>query len=123
MNKHRNLKMLITSILLLMFCWVNVYGQEQTVTVNVRNASLQEVFKVIENQTTYRFSYRNSLLDNRKDITLSKQNALVPSVLNEALAGRDLEYKIVSSKMIAISEKKNVPTRKLRKITGIVKDS
>lgn len=124
MNKHRNFRMLTTFIVLLLFCWVNVYAQEQKVTVNVKSASLKEIFKEIEKQTTYRFSYRNVLLDNRKDITLSKTNVTVPSVLNEVFKGRDLEYKIVSSKMIAISEKTKeaISTGKSHKISGIVKD-
>jgi len=124
MKKKQIFRMFIAFIVLSMFWCMNTNAQEQRVTVNVKNASLKDVFKAIERQTTYRFSYRDVLLDNRYDITMSKEKANVSSVLDELLKGRDLNYRIVSSKMIAISEKKNdvAPTGKIRKISGVVKD-
>lgn len=107
-----------------LFLCMKIYAQEQRVTVNVKNASLKDVFKEIEKQTTYRFSYRDALLDDRHDISLSKENVNVNFVLDEALKGRDLNYRIVSAKMIAISEKKtDAPSAgKIRKVTGVVTD-
>lgn len=124
MNKQRNFKVLIAFFFLSLSCLTNVYAQEQKVTVNLKNVSLKDVFKEIEKQTTYRFSYRNNLLDNRKDITTSKVNVDVSAVLNDILKGRDLEYKIVSSKMIAISQKRKdaMPKGKTQKVSGVVRD-
>jgi len=125
MKNRQNFRMLMAFIVLSLFCSVSVYAQEQRVTVNVRNASIKEVFKEIEKQTTYRFSYRDVLLDERRDITMSKEKASVPSVLDEALKGRDLNYKIVSATMIAISEKKSTINPNIRKrgISGLITDS
>ncbi len=113
-------------IMLSLFCSISIYAQEQRVTVKVKNASLKDVFKKIENQTTYRFSYRDATVDDRKDISMSKVNASVSAVLDEALKGRDLIYTIVSSRLIAISvEKKRVATTSSTgkyKISGVVKD-
>lgn len=124
MNKQQNLKMLITFILLFVLCLGNVYAQSQRITINLKNASLSEVFQEIEKQTTYRFSYRNTVLDNRKDITISKTNETVSSVLDAVLKDKGLDYKIVSSKMIAISvkSKQTTPSGKIQRITGTVKD-
>lgn len=36
---------------------------QQKVTVNVVNASLKQVFSTIENQTSYRFSYKSDIID------------------------------------------------------------
>jgi len=94
MNKHLRAKQFMLLMLLSLFCCVSVYAQEQTVTVNVKNVSLREVFRIIEKQTTYRVSCRNALIDNRKDITISKEHSSVNSVLNEALRGRALEYRL-----------------------------
>jgi TonB-linked SusC/RagA family outer membrane protein len=105
---------------------MGVYAQEQTVTLNLKNASLKQVFNAVEKQTTYRFSYRNVIIDNRKDITMSKSHASVSSVLNDALRGRDLGYSIISSQSIVITDiqKQSQPTEsKKKKVSGVVKDA
>ena len=76
------------------------------VTIHVTNASLLQIFNQIEKQTTYHFSYLDSEIDNRSDISMSVNNATVSSVLDRALKGRSLTYKIVSSKSIVISKVK-----------------
>lgn len=76
------------------------------VTIHVTNASLLQIFNQIEKQTTYHFSYLDSEIDNRSDISMNVSNASVPSVLNRALKGRSLTYRIVSAKSIVISKKK-----------------
>lgn len=85
---------------------MTVKAQTQTVSIQVKNASLKQLFKEIEKQTTYRISYRTGIVDDRNDITMSRRNASVSSVLDEALKNRDLSYEILSSSSIVISEKK-----------------
>jgi TonB-linked SusC/RagA family outer membrane protein len=105
MKKHVKLKIL-TFVSLFFFCSViSSVAQEKSITVNVKNASLKDVFNVIEKQTSYRFSYRDALVDSLKNITISKKNATVSAVLDEALTGRNLIYNIVSPKSIVISDK------------------
>lgn len=122
MNKHAKMK-LFTLIVFLFLLSANIFAQENTVTINVNRASLREVFNVIEKQTTYRFSYRDAAVDTLQNITISKTNVTVPIILDLALKGRELEYKIVSSKSIVISSQKktgiNAPTKR---ITGLVTD-
>ena len=99
---------------------------QQKVSVNVTNATLKQVFSVIEKQTTYRFSYKSGIIDNRKDITLKETNAPVNNVLDAALKGRQLKYNIVSAKSIVISGMQDAttstPQGEKRKIQGMVKD-
>lgn len=125
MKRPQIFRFLSAFIVLALFFSITLYAQEQRVTVKVRNASLKDVFKQIEKQTTYRFSYRDVVVDDRNDITMSKDNASVSSVLDIVFKERDLDYKIVSSRMIAISRKKSevVSTGKMKKISGVVKDS
>jgi TonB-linked SusC/RagA family outer membrane protein len=112
-------------ITLASFCTLHAGGQEpqQLVTIHVKDASLREVFNAIEQQATYRFSYRNVVIDSRKDITLSQTNATVGAVLTEALAGRNLEFDIVSAKSIVIFDKRETSaTASVREVSGVVKD-
>ncbi|MDR1814537.1 MAG: TonB-dependent receptor [Tannerella sp.] len=99
---------------LLLVCQdINAQTQEQLVTINVKNASLKQVFNAIEKQTTYRFSYRDVVVDNRKDISISMEKVPVSEVLTKALAGRNLEYSIVSARSIVISDKNPKPANQV----------
>ncbi len=126
MDKHRKVNFFAVLFFLSLFCCFSIQGQEQKVAVNLKNASLKEVFSVIEKQTSYRFSYRSAAIDNRKDINVQKSGVSVTTVLDEALKGRDLEYKIVSSKMIVISNKvtnKAIPFTKQKRVSGVITDT
>ncbi|MDR0572989.1 MAG: TonB-dependent receptor [Tannerella sp.] len=125
MNKHVKQKLFTLFLLLVFFCNADTIAQQKTeITINLKNASLKEVFNAIEKQTTYRFSYRDAVIDTLKNITISKANASVSSVLDETLKDRNLEYSIVSAKSIVISDRKKnavLPTGSKR-ISGIVLD-
>lgn len=123
MNGHYRFRIMAV-LLMLMFTTLGTLAQ-QRVTVDVKNATLKQVFSMIEKQTTYRFSYKTNIIDNRADITMKKADATVNAVLDEALEGRQLDYNVVSSKSIVITAKKarqaNVSGGK-QKVSGTVRD-
>ena len=65
-------------------------AQKGKISVNVRNVSLKEFFNVIEEQTEYNFSYRDSELEGKPAVTVKATNADVAALLNTELskAGR-----------------------------------
>lgn len=125
MNNQSKLQRLLC-VAVCFFCIgiMTAFAQEQKVTVELKNATLKQVFKSIEGQTTYRFSYRNTLVDDKNDITISKRQVGVSVVLNEALKGRNLTYTIVSSKSIVISDKaEQASPSKTKRVSGTVKST
>lgn len=125
MNNQSKLQRLLC-VAVCFFCIgiMTAFAQEQKVTVELKNATLRQVFKSIEGQTTYRFSYRNTLVDDKNDITISKRQVGVSVVLNEALKGRNLTYTIVSSKSIVISDRKEQSaSSKNQRVSGTVKSA
>lgn len=125
MNVHSYFRSLAICLLLCIHA-VGMQAQ-QKVTVKVTNATLLQVFKTIEGQTTYKFSYKSNVIDNRNDITINKTNAPVTTVLDAALKDRALQYTVVSSKSIVIAEKQNrvMPANQggeKTKVQGVVKD-
>lgn len=125
MNNQLKLQRLLC-VAVCFFCIgiMTAFAQEQKVTVELKNATLKQVFKSIEGQTTYRFSYRNTLVDDKNDITISKRQVGVSVVLNEALKGRNLTYTIVSSKSIVISDKaEQASSSKTKRVSGTVKSA
>lgn len=125
MKKHGKMKKLSFLLLLMFLSCLSTYAQEQLVTVNLKNVSLKEVLSAIEKQTTYRISYRNAVIDGRRDITISKSKSPVSAILDEAFAGRDLEYSMMSPKSIVVTDKQkdSAPTGAHKKITGTIKDA
>ncbi len=126
MTVHFNLRFYLTVLAVCLFT-LCASAQAQTVTINLRNASLKQVFKAIEQQTTYRISYRNELVDNRSDINMSHTKAPVGRVLDDALKGRNLGYSIVSPRSIVISDRSKVTASQQqtgtgKSIAGVVKD-
>lgn len=126
MKVHHELKY---CLLMLLFCLgsMAVHAQSQEIDIHLKNASLKQVFSVIEKQTTYRFSYRDVVIDDRSDITISKKAASVQSVLTAVLAGRNLSFTIVSPKSIVIAGKSPTHAAQARKgdkvrLTGRVVD-
>lgn len=124
MNKHVKPKLCTLFLFLLLFS-VHVFAQEKQVTIQLENASLREIFNAIEKQTTYRFSYRDVVVDTLKNISVSKVNASVSSVLKEVLEGRNLDFNIVSPKSIVISDKQESPVggdNQPKHVLGVVRD-
>jgi len=123
-NQLKTMRLLL-SLLFFLFCSASIYAQEQHVTIKLQNASLTDVFKAIEKQTTYHFSYRDVVVDSKNDITVSRTDAPVSEILNEVMKNKNLTYSIVSSKSIVISEKRNLQSatsEKPKTISGTVKD-
>lgn len=124
MNKHSKLKRFgLFMLLSFLACLTTMQAQEQFVTVKLKNVSLKELFKEIETQTSYRFSYRNIVIDSKNDISITKEKAPVGKVLDEALTGKNLDYSILSAKSIVIFDKKPASRdRKRSQISGTVVD-
>lgn len=116
------------TMLLLMLCIIQLAAQTemQRVSVNLKNVSLTELFSTIEKQTTYRFSYRDIVIDQKKNVTVAKNDVPVSIVLESVLPDKGLIYSVVSEKSIVISEKKNqlkpVAKAGVKQISGIVTD-
>lgn len=125
MNRNLNLKFLIVVWLMSFFC-LYAQAQDQTVSINVKNASLRQVFKEIEKQTSYRFSYRDAIIDSRNDISVSFKATPVTQVLDAVLQGRNLIYSIVSKNSIVVTDKlgavSQTQTGQRAKVSGRVLD-
>ncbi len=95
-------------MLLLSVLWCvppTIAAEPQRVTVNVENATLRQLFKQIEKQTTYHFSYDNGAVADTKDVTIDLASQPVDKVLDAALKNSGLQYRILSDNTIVISQK------------------
>lgn len=112
----------VLAVTLLLFAGLLLYAQSDRVTLNLRNASLKEFFREIESQTDYKFSYRDSELEDKNAVTIKVENAELSSVLKSELAKAGLKYSVVGDKIV-ITPVPQTPSNDPFVITGKVQDS
>ncbi len=96
-----------TFLLLLFFGTAKVtYAQTNhsldtnSVSVQLSNASLENAFTLIQQQTPYRFIYDNSLLKTAKPVTLYFINKPLDVVLKQLFKGQPFQYSIMDESII-----------------------
>lgn len=104
-------------------------GSTQVIMVSVKNGTLYDVFRQIENQSDYRFFYNNSEVSNDQKISINVKSESVDRILNEVSDKAALSYTI-SDKQIHVSKITNKAARESmgavqqegRTISGTVSD-
>lgn len=102
--------MKITTVILLGACLqLSARGVSQTITLSVKDAPLQTVFKLIEKQTDYAFFFDNELLSTGKKVTINVNNLPLPQVLDICFKEQPFTYTI-SGRTITLARKKETKT-------------
>jgi TonB-linked SusC/RagA family outer membrane protein len=105
------LAMKMLSLLLSVACLeLGATGYSQEITISLKNASLDKVFKQIENQTTFRFLYSKEAIDQAHPVTIEVKNETLENVLRICFTNQPISYSI-EEKFIIVKipeEKKKV---------------
>ena len=94
------------------------YSQPEKVTIQLKDASTKDFFNSIENQTSYKFLYRDDAVENIR-VNLDEVDMPLDKVLNQVLNGSQFGYKILANNLIAIAP---VEVFQQIKVTGTVTD-
>ena len=70
------------------------YPQVTKLTVILNDRSIEDVLRVIEDQSEFRFFYSESV-DLNKKVNIDIQDQKVFDVLNEALKGTNIKYEVI----------------------------
>ncbi len=101
------LVMKITFVLLLtVLLQVSLASNGQTITLTVRNAPMEKVFKEIESQTGYQFLYTSQMLAGATVADLKLNHTPLNEALELCFKGQPLSYKL--DKMIVVIQRKPV---------------
>ncbi|MDR3714547.1 MAG: SusC/RagA family TonB-linked outer membrane protein [Puia sp.] len=85
--------MKLTAFCLVAICLqVSANSYSQKVTLTVKNASLQQVFKEITRQTGVSFVYKETLLEGMDPVSIKVKNATIEQVLDMCLKGQAVGY-------------------------------
>jgi TonB-linked SusC/RagA family outer membrane protein len=89
------LAMKMLSLLLSVACLeLGATGYSQEITISLKNASLEKVFKQIENQTTFRFLYSKEAIDQAHPVTIEVKNETLENVLKLCFTNQPISYSI-----------------------------
>lgn len=121
-NEKHHFKLRSALLSLCMLTFIGGYSQTGQVNLNLKNATVKELFREIEKQTSYRFSYRDIEINNKGGITISGQGKEVKEVLTNELAKQELTYVVSGNKIIVSPAKKESISAKENIVTGKVLD-
>lgn len=119
-------------ILLFALCFYNTaFGQNQQITVSIKNQSLLKVFETIEAQTDLSIAYNQTKLDVKQKVTAQFDKETVSFVLNAVLKGTGFTYRQEDKHIIItpipskieLSSDNTTSTQQNIKIRGTITDT
>lgn len=124
-DKDKKLNVIIHSLILLFFLTSSqiLFAQDAKVSITLENAHIKQFFSTIEQQTKYRFSYRDADLINKEKVTITAEDQSVATLLKTVLPPRKLKYSMNGNKIILTPLQKSNPNAHKIKVSGIVKDN
>lgn len=119
------LKMRTTCILVIIFASsllaTNVNSQVAKVNINLKNASVIQIIRAIENQTDYLFVYDKNEIDLTRLVNVNVENQSVAEVLSAIFNGTDVKYGMVGPNIVLMPDK--TVQQQSSNISGRVTDS
>ena len=90
------------SVLFLFLCCMNAFadGYAQRVTIRKKDASLEDIFKIITKQTGYTFVYTKSVMEKAGKVSVSLHNAPLEEALLECFDHQPLSASILEHHII-----------------------
>ncbi len=117
--------MLFCLLGLLFFVPMGLKAQDTKITLNVKNATISEVLKMIEAKSEYHFAYNNKLIDVSKKVDIAVSNEPISGILKKMFVNTDVTFKVLDSQIVLISPKEMgepVQITTTKKVSGKVTD-
>lgn len=100
-----------------------IYSQVSALSLEMKNATIEEVLDQIESETEYRFLYNKKMVDVNRKVSVVVQKETIAQVLDKLFWGEPIKY-VISDRQIVLSEYPIVNLMQdNRRISGTVKDS
>ncbi|MDR1403365.1 MAG: TonB-dependent receptor [Tannerellaceae bacterium] len=118
-GKEKITLVLITFFLFTLLTPLQAQAQTSRVTLSLENVNLKTFFDALEKQSSYSFTYRDIIVEDKNDISLTVNNQTVEQALNQILPARGLRYSIYGNSIQVTKTDRQVA----RRISGSVTDS
>lgn len=99
------------------------YSQTTSVSLQMKNASIEDVLNQIEEETEFRFLYNKKMVNVEHEVNVSVKNKNIVEVLDNLFKNAGISYSI-SGRQIVLNKKEIYESvQQVNKVTGIVLDS
>ncbi|HMF74000.1 MAG TPA: SusC/RagA family TonB-linked outer membrane protein, partial [Flavitalea sp.] len=88
----------------------------QQISINVKQASLQQVFKKLRKQSGYNFLYDSDMLSNARPVSFSLNNASLDDVLKACFADQPLTY-VINQNTVIVRSRPIPPVNIMQEVT------
>ncbi|MBN2480787.1 MAG: TonB-dependent receptor [Bacteroidales bacterium] len=112
-SKYGQKKLLIIMKLTLFFMLLcgtafstGTFSQNRCLTFDIENASVKDVFRMIEDQSSYRFFYNDELIELKKLVDLYVQELSIEEVLNQLFMASETSYTIMENDLVVVAPKR-----------------
>ncbi|MDR2918752.1 MAG: TonB-dependent receptor [Tannerella sp.] len=101
----------------------DIYSQTTSLSLDMQNATIEEVLLEVENKSEFYFLYNSKLINVDRLVNVQLKNSNIESVLKTIFANTDVTYKI-EDRQIILSKKEFHASQiqQGKKIQGIIKD-
>src|SRR5580704_6222885 len=111
MNQFLLTMKLTVLILITIILHVSASSFAQKITLNEKNAPLEQVLQKIGNQSGYNFLYTKSMLETAKPVSIEVSNASLADVLDQIFKDQPLQY-VIRTGAVVIQKKETAPIEK-----------
>lgn len=118
-----SLKMKLTTLLLLVSLLkiqASTYSQNTKITLNVKEATVEQIFNKIETISEFRFLYESDKIDLNRKVTLDVNRKTISEVLQLVFKGTDVLYK-TNDRQILLTIRPKVPAATKESKTSVIK--
>jgi len=104
----------------------NSYSQNTRLNIKLKNGTVTELMKYVEDNSKFVFLYKNEDLDLEKKVTVELENATIQQVLDAGFAGQNVGYDVYDRQIVIHkADKLRLPAQlaqQQRTVTGVVTD-
>lgn len=94
-----------------------LYSQSAKVSLNMKNATVEDVLNAIEDNSEFHFLYNSKLINVDRKVSINAADKSIESVLSTLFSNYGIEYKIDERQIIL--SRKDLTTEKLRRTTSL----
>ncbi|WP_423128757.1 TonB-dependent receptor [Gaoshiqia sp. Z1-71] len=81
----------------------SVYSQGTKLSFELKNRTVKEVLRTIEDQSEFRFFYNEQFVDLSRKVSVSSESRNIESILSEVFSGSNISFKVMENKLIIIT--------------------
>jgi len=111
------------------FCMLSisatVYSQATKFNLELKDVSIEQVFKEVERNSNFSFLYKIGLIDGNKKVSLTVKGATVETILDQLLEGSGVDYRVLENNLVILMKAGDKALQQIMQsftVTGTVTD-